>query len=232
MENKPNIKIALCLSGKPISSMFCFPYIYDAFINNNYNVDVFIHTWENSRVIDLYNPKKLEIEKNDSNFILKHLAEQLVLPANMKIEGRIDNVLLEYYGNSKVFSLVDETYDIVIRSRFDVIIQEKFYLEEIINDLIFDKYDIFSPDEVFNFGGYQNRILIGKREAMNSAMNLIENINILVNNLNRWHPETFLKTQLDMDGIRVFQKDINHRIVRKSSVVTNWPENPFKFLDL
>ena len=36
MENK---KIALCLSGKPTSSMFCFAYIYDAFLNNNYNVD-------------------------------------------------------------------------------------------------------------------------------------------------------------------------------------------------
>jgi hypothetical protein len=27
------IKIALCLSGEPRSSMFCFPYIYESFIN-------------------------------------------------------------------------------------------------------------------------------------------------------------------------------------------------------
>lgn len=225
-------KIALCLSGRPTSSMFCFPYIYDAFINNDYDVDVFIHTWRECRIIDLYRPKKFEIEKYTQEEILNHFINQLVLPKSMSIEGRIDNVLFELYGNSKVFSLVPNTYDYVIRCRFDVIIQDKFYLNEVINDLQDDKYDIFSPDEVFNFGGYQNRILIGKYEHMSHAMNLIEDINDIVNKLNRWHPETFLKTHLDNNNVRVYQKDINHRIVRSSNVVTNWPENPFKFLDL
>ena len=229
MENK---KIALCLSGRTKSSMFCFPYIYDAFLNNDYNVDVFIHTWEQSRVIDLYRPKKFEIEQYDSQTILNYFLSQLTLPNDIKIQGRIDNVLLEYYGNSKVFSLVDSTYDYIIRCRFDIIIQDKFNLVEIIDGLNSDEYDIFSPDEIFNFGGYQNRILVGKYSAMKSAMNLIENVNILANKTGVWHPETFLKTQLDNDCIRVYQKDINHRIVRSSSVVTNWPENPFKFLDL
>ena len=128
--------------------------------------------------------------------------------------------------------MVPDDYDYIIRSRFDLIIQDKFNISEIIQDLNDNKYDIFSPDEVFNFGGYQNRIFMGKYSAMKIAMGLLENVNILVNELNRWHPETFLKTELDKNSIRVFQKDINHRIVRSSSIVTNWPENPFKFLDL
>lgn len=225
-------KIALCLSGKTTSSMFCFPYIYDAFINNGYNIDVFIHTWQQSRVLDLYNPKKIEIDKNDSSVIVNHFLSQLVLPENIIIKGSIPNVILEYYGNSKVFSMIDDTYDYVIRCRFDIIIQDKFNFSDVINTLESGNHDIFCPDEIFNFGGYQNRILIGKRKAMKYAMNLIENINILANQTGVWHPETFLKAELDNQNIKVFQKDINHRIVRSSSVVTNWPENPFKFLDL
>ena len=38
-------KIALCLSGEPRSSMFCFPYIYESFIDlgDKYEIDIYIH---------------------------------------------------------------------------------------------------------------------------------------------------------------------------------------------
>ena len=44
MTGKP--KIALCLSGEPRSSMFCFPYIYESFLDLGfeYEVDVYIHS--------------------------------------------------------------------------------------------------------------------------------------------------------------------------------------------
>ena len=229
MEDK---KIALCISGKPTSSMFCFPYIYDAFLNNKFNVDVFIHTWDNCRVIDLYNPKRYEIEDLSQNDLLKFFFNQLSLPSNISIEGNISNNILQFYSNKKAFDLIPSNYDYVIRCRFDVIIQDKFNLEEILLDLENDKYDIFFPDEVFNFGGYQDRIYIGKYETMKNAINLIENINVIAQELNRWHPESFLKYQIDRHNIKVFQKDINHRLVRQSNVVTNWPENPYTFLDL
>jgi hypothetical protein len=232
MENKPNIKIALCLSGKPISSMFCFPYIYDAFINNNYNVDVFIHTWNKCRIIDLYKPIKYQIEEFNQNDLLNFLVNQLTLPKNLLIQGDIQNNLLQFYTNKRAFDLIPDDYDYVIRCRFDVLIQGKFDLSEIISDLENDKYDIFCPDEVFNFGGFQDRIYIGKYKSMKNAINILENVNFIVEKVNKWHPETFLKAQIDSHNIKVFQKDINHRIVRQSKVITNWPENPFNFLDL
>jgi len=225
-------KIALCISGKPTSSMFCFPYIYDAFLNNNLDVDVFIHTWNECRVIDLYKPKKINIEKSDTNFILSNLLPQIRIPENTVIQGSIQNVLLEYYGMHRVFSLVDTEYDYIIRCRFDILVQDKFDFNSIIDELNENKYDIFCPDEIFNFGGYQNRVFLGKYSAMKHAMNIIENVNELTDRTQKWHPEIFLKEQLDINDVVVHQKDINHRIVRSTSVVTNWPENPFKFLDL
>jgi len=79
-----SLKIALCISGKARSSMFCFPYIYDAFMNNIYNVDVFIHTWNECRVIDLYRPKRVEIESEQD--VLNSILPQLNLH-NIKVEG-------------------------------------------------------------------------------------------------------------------------------------------------
>lgn len=226
------IKIALCLSGKPTSSMFCFPYIYDAFINNDYEVDVFIHTWKEARVIDLYRPKKVKIEQYNPEDIANFYFGCLTLPPDLNIQGNIKNILLEFYTVKESIDLVREHYDYIIKCRFDILIEHKFNLKEIIDDLEADKYDIFSPDEIFNFGGYQNRVYMGKYDAMKTAGNLLLDVNVLANGLKRWHPETFLKTYLDKHNIRVFQKDIGHRIVRSSSVVTNWPENPYQFLDL
>jgi hypothetical protein len=228
------MKIALCLSGKPTSSIFCFPYIYDTFLNNkNIQTDVFIHTWEDSKIINFYNPKKFEIEKYETDTILKFLFSNIVFPENMKVEGNITNNLLQFYSLKKVFDLVPENeYDYIVRCRFDVLIENKFCLEEIFNYISINKFDIFCPDEIFNFGGYQDRIYMGDYQSMKIASNIIENVNFLVNDLKKWHPETFLKRQLDEYDIKVYQKDINHRLIRKVNIETNWPENPYKFLDL
>jgi hypothetical protein len=72
MTGKP-LKIALCLSGEPRSSMFCFPYIYESFINlgPQYEVDVYIHSWKNFRALPLYNPKSIKIEPNKTQQVFR-----------------------------------------------------------------------------------------------------------------------------------------------------------------
>jgi hypothetical protein len=77
MTGKP-LKIALCLSGEPRSSMFCFPYIYESFINlgPQYEVDVYIV----GRILELYlyNPKSIKIEPNKT----QHIKSQIPNPYN------------------------------------------------------------------------------------------------------------------------------------------------------
>jgi hypothetical protein len=209
--------------------MFCFPYIYDAFINNNYNVDVFIHTWDECRVIDLYNPKKLEIENEQE--VLNSIIPQLNLE-NIKIEGNIGNNILMYYSIKKCFNLIDDIYDIVIRSRFDLLLQPKFDIIPIITDLNLKKYDIYIPNKSFNMGGYNDQVAIGTYNSMKSYSDTILNLNEFANKLRRWHPETFLKKQLDDNNIKVNQTDLDYRLVRNVSATTHWPENPYKFLNL
>lgn len=226
-----NLKIALCLSGQPRNSMFCFPYIYDAFLNNGYKVDVFIHTWNECRVIDLYRPKALTIETNPQDVVIKQVLTQLQIPAGISTEGHVNNNILQFYSLHKAFELVPADYDYIIRCRFDIIIQDKFNLKKVIETLQSSEYGIFIPDEIFNFGGYQDRVYIGNYSTMKAAMELILHLNEMLQQMNRWHPESFLKARLDSTGAKVYQQDVNHRIVRTCKVDVNYSEN-FNFLNL
>lgn len=226
MKNK---KIALCISGQPRSSMFCYPYIYDAFINNDYDVDVFIHTWNYCRAIDLYKPKKLEIESEQD--ILKEILTQINLN-NIQIEGNVSNNILMYYSIKKCFDLIDSSYDIVIRSRFDLLLQPKFDIHTIIDELFSKKYEIYIPNEIFNMGGYNDQLAIGTYDSMEVYSNTIFNLNDFSQISGKWHPEMFLGMQLNQNNIKVYQSDIDYRLVRYSNVITHWPENTYKFLDL
>jgi hypothetical protein len=226
---RDKVKVALCISGQPRSSMFCFPYIYDAFMNNNHQVDVFIHTWDNTRVIDLYNPKKVIIE--DSKKVLDTLLPNITLH-NLKIEGNIEHNILMFYGIKQVYDLVDDDYDIVIRSRFDLLLQHKIDFQSIVDDLMSDIYDIFIPSEDFNMGGYNDQVAIGTKSSMKVYSETLDNINNLSHKLGRWHPESFLGKQLDNNNMRIKQLDWNYRLVRNVSVSTHWPENPYRFLNL
>ena len=223
------MKIALCISGKPRSSMFCYPYIYDAFINNEHQVDIFIHSWDECRAIDLYNPKKIQI--NSDKETLDVLIPMLDLNG-IKIEGNTKNNVLMWYSIKKCFDLIEGEYDVVIRARFDLLLQPKFDIERILNDLSNKKYDIYIPTEEFNMGGYNDQLAIGTYDAMKIYSDTFLNLNKFAHELGRWHPETFLGKQLKENGISVYQTHLDYRLVRNVDVTTHWPENPYKFLNL
>jgi hypothetical protein len=109
------------------------------------------------RVIDLYNPKKLEI--NSDKAALDMLIPMLNLNG-IEIAGNVYHNTLMYYSIKKCFDLIDEDYDIVIRARFDLLLQPKFSIENILNDLQNKKYDIYIPNEEFNMGGYNDQLAI------------------------------------------------------------------------
>jgi hypothetical protein len=223
------MKIALCISGKPRSSMFCYPYIYDAFMNNKHQVDVFIHSWNQCRVLDLYKPKKLEI--NSDSEALNMLLPMLNLNG-IKIEGNVQNNILMYYSIKRCFDLIDSEYDVIIRARFDLLLQPKFNIETILTDLKNKKYDIYIPNEEFNMGGYNDQLAIGTLDTMKIYSDTFFNLNKFAHELGRWHPETFLGQQLKENNINVHQTHWDYRLVRNVNVDTHWPENPYKFLNL
>lgn len=224
MEDK-EIKVALCLSGLIRNSYFCFPYIYDSFLNQGFKVDTFIHTWENEKSINLYRPQKYQIENRDS--AINHVVPQLKIPKGLKVEGNMNHNISMYYSIKKCFDLVPDDYQIVIRCRFDLLLQDKIDLLSIIRGIVKNEYDIFIPGRIFNVGGYNDQLAIGSYQTMKIYSNCILHFNDIIKGLNKWHPESFLGYWLDKNNIRVEQDDYDYRIVRNYNATLSWPEKHF-----
>ena len=91
-----------------ISEQYKWDIIENNFKNNGFvkhQVDTFIHSWDECRAIDLYNPKKLEI--NSDKQALDILIPMLDLNG-IKIEGNTKNNVLMYYSIKKCFDLIEE----------------------------------------------------------------------------------------------------------------------------
>lgn len=141
------MKIALCLSGQPRYLDIGYQYLYNIFLSK-YDVDVFSHIWfdekltnkdidfcirynrshkweknSDKKVLDLYKPKKYIFEPP------KQFSTQPFLGANFELI-KPENVLSMYYSIEQANKLKKEyeeennfKYDVVIRSRTDIILQ-------------------------------------------------------------------------------------------------------------
>jgi hypothetical protein len=215
--------------------MFCFPYIYESFINlgPQYEVDVYIHSWKNFRALPLYNPKSIKIEPNKT----QHIKSQIPNPYNTL---PYQNHTLMHYSIGECFNLIKEPYDVYIRCRLDLIFDSKLILYPIFLDILNNQYDIFSlhsdyptkpsngiDDQILisNFKGakilsqYRNQILSSPKEYFNK----------LTKEIGNFTAEGYLKNYLDRQDIKVISNPLsNYRLVRNSQVTT---DEPFNFLD-
>ena len=234
-------KIALCLSGEPRSSMFCFPYIYETFLKETayYDIDVYIHSWKGFRALDLYNPKKYRIEFINEPIFVNNIVKNInKLPTDLNTMFSVSetftpnvnvfkNSLLMLSSIKKSFSLIEESYDVYIRCRPDIFFRNKFWIVPILKDILNKKYDMFIP---LNFAfkttpnHYSDQIAIGTYSSMQLYSNLIDNLNILISKTNKWNPEIWLKYWLDINNIKVSQHFIDHVLIRQSYVKTNLPD--------
>jgi hypothetical protein len=127
------------------------------------------------------------------------------------------NTLKMFYSIKKCFDLIEDEYDFVIRCRFDLIIQEKFILKNIIDKLINDNYDIYIPTHIFNYGsmGLNDQIAIGKFEKMKIYSNMYSNLNNVLNKSTLFRPENLLETYIMDNKINVMTEPrIDFKIVR------------------
>jgi len=229
METK-SPKIALCLSGLIRHSFFCFPYIYQNFLNQGFDVDVFIHTWNESPTIQLYNPKKYQIQNQQQ--VIHNIKSQIDF-GSIKIEGSVPNNISMYYSIKKCFDLVPPSdYDIVIRCRFDLLLENNLDLKTIVSGISNKEYDIFIPGRIFNVGGYNDQLAIGSYSAMKVYSDCIFYLNLLARKLKKWHPESFLRVWLDKNNLKIQQDDYDYRIVRAVHPTFSWPEKQYNFKNI
>ena len=241
------IKIALCLSGEPRSSMASFPYVYEAFLKDNeiYDVEVYCHSWKGFRALDLYKPKNLKIEPINEPLFIDNILDNIqkyptkLLTLKSISDGftsntsLLKNSILMLSSIKKSFDLIQEPYDVYIRCRYDIFFRSKFWLFPILNDLINNKYDMFIPLRYAykpTPNNYNDQISIGNYSSMEIYANLIDNLNTLVNNTDEWNPEVWLKYWLDFNKVNISQHFVDYTLIRQSSLITN-EEYYHNFLD-
>jgi hypothetical protein len=119
-----------------------------------------------------------------------------------------------YYGINKVIAMVDDTYDVIIRIRPDMYLNNKLELDMILSDITTKKYEIQIPSPQYNFGGYNDQIAIGSYHSMKIYGNFINHIQNVSNENKWWHSETLLKKYLDNYSISVNQLEYDYKLLR------------------
>ena len=213
------MKIALCLSGENRWGIFCFPYIYNQFLQSKYNVDVFIHSWldfEGCKTFELYNPKKIKLEKQSDVITI---AEKELNGIQFGVKGKRENILKMLYGIQQSFNMVPEYYDIVIRCRFDMYIQENMNFEKVVDDIMNSEYDLCIPGpekwNYWNGAGYNDQIAIGNYEAMKVYSSILSHLPELIELNNKiLHPEEIFGIHLNRSYLKINQTHLDHRFAR------------------
>lgn len=237
-------KIALCLSGDPRNSMFCFPYIYEAFLKPNklYETDVYIHTWRNFRALDIYSPKKYKIDKInidkyaheyliDNNFdAIKELDNFTPLLRELSPNANIlRNQILMFTGIHRCFNLIENPgeYDYIIRARFDMFFPHRLNEMALFWDLSLDKYDIFTPRFSMNsnLDYCSDMLAIGNVKAMEYYSNILNHIPNIIRETKSIIAETWLKCYLNKGNLRHNEYPITSPIVKQVDITTNIAKN-------
>jgi hypothetical protein len=127
------MKLAILISGQPRNFKLSYEKLQEAFLNK-YDCDVYFHTWKTTnfestnfgggnfkyrleeesfnQLLELYKPKSWLIEPPTTFDASGYCCPIWRQPLN--------NTLSMYYSIYKTYQLIDQEYDYVIRSRFDI----------------------------------------------------------------------------------------------------------------
>lgn len=198
-------RVALCISGQPRSFEAAFPYIKKNLIDCNPNVDVFLHFWYDEKNIgkeykdtsDSVKIGGIPIEMAGTPERIKELYEPVCIQYEPQEDFSADAQRFpDIFATNKFSSLsmwtsiyrcnelkrnyereTGNTYDYVIRMRFDVIILVKILVKNIEKEFIhsfpllclFDEYGKKIPS-------LSDQILISSSRNMDVVSSLIDDI--------------------------------------------------------
>ena len=206
------MKACVLISGKIRNSKDCFDSIKTNLLDV-YNADVFLSTWSTDEnddstideLIQMYSPKSIDIENLDDT-ITEYFTNKLepFKENTYGIETRPLFVFLMYYKMMRVNrlkesyeSILGKQYDIVIRTRFDLRIDDK--LEYIVPN----NNEIYIPKGWDWRDGYNDLFAIGNSHSMNYYSNLYFSLINMLESGHVLHPELLLKSHLDKGGFEL-----------------------------
>jgi hypothetical protein len=179
------MKIAICISGQPRNFKQSYISLKKYFLDK-YDCNVYFHTWKLSHfestnfgfgntqysltekdyndIIQLYNPKKYILEKpiifDASNYKCPIWRQPL------------NNTLSMFYSVYKSIQLIEEEYNYIIRTRFDID-YSKFNLELPQEGIILPEWN---TDIRVKNRGYYDVFAIGKQQDMTIYSEVFSNV--------------------------------------------------------
>ena len=225
------MKVALLLPGLNRSAIKCYEALNRCLLSK-YDVDIYIHTWDNihtdeasiDEVCNLYKPKSIIVEDYKSKTNDLNTKFQ-----GFKIEGSCipERSISMFYKNSQCFKMVDDSYDIYIRSRIDVLLEDNFNIEDLDVSCInvpnpnvgkdTTLVDNFYSSYVNDSHGIIDAIAAGNYENMSKYMNAYDNLNYMCNDLGlMFHPEYLTLQNLKIQNVNISRFDLNFCLYRKA----------------
>jgi hypothetical protein len=185
------MKIAICISGQPRNFKQSYESLKKYFLDK-YDCDIYFHTWKTPNfestnfgfgnnqysltennyndLIQLYNPKKYILE-----------APILFDASNYKCpiwRQPLNNTLSMFYSLYRAFQLIEDSYDYVVRTRFDID-YSKFNLELPKNNIILPKWN---TDIRVSHRGYYDVFAIGTQADMKIYSGVFSNVISYISN--------------------------------------------------
>lgn len=252
------LKTALCLSGHMRSYKYTWENLYHNIIKP-LNCDVYISTWEtrdhtdygyygdrnDDNFIFLKNKKEIKrVEFEDQKEILEQKINPLIKKNNIPLESsgaKSLSMLNMWYKIKKSFEMLEGEYDLVIRSRPDLIygFDDNFTLSSNITNLTFDVQKLNLPPlngmahNLKKYNPHKDTTIIGGYGggswgggipdifAMSSYKNM-KYYSYLYDYLIpyykmgvKFHPETMLKYHLERKNIELNYLDYKFGILRE-----------------
>jgi len=219
------MRIAVCLSGQPRFLDNGYQQIFEKIISKYNDVDFFIHTWWNDHNLNAKGANRNYTFKSDTlKLIMDYYKPRLILnepqidfniyndvdyetinpisPYSMFYSLKISNELKSYYENKNNFK-----YDVVIRCRFDILIN-KFDIDLSDIDLSY-----IHTDTVGN--GFPNdQLAISSSENMDYYSSLYDRIDTYYNEgIRNFVGERLLRHHLK-DSKLLFTDKIKNDIIK------------------
>ena len=217
------MKVCLLLSGQMRNADEVFPS-FKSNLLDRYDTDVFISTWNSHNVhqsINLFNPISVDIENYEAGFQSKW--NQLVSHNEYKLEtnANLVSMISMWYKTlranqlrKKYESTMGFKYDLIIKTRPDIIIEEPIDL-------------IQSDNLVIPFGwdwseGINDLMAWGNQSDMETYCELFYSFSSLANSMDKINPETMLKQYLKIKNIKTERPKVDLTLRDMNIKTTYW----------
>ena len=121
-------------------------------------------------------------------------------------------MICHFINKQRVFELLEkhnETYDIVVSLRIDIVFKNKFDFSNIVENTI------YIPDN-YDWGGINDQVAYGNMEVMKKYNYIFKNIIYLLDNkLSIVHPETLTLANIIFNKLKINRFKLSYFIERR-----------------